>query len=324
MDSNNSIMDLINSYVKRVKNMTNYPLFQNRLFNERQEEPIPKTLPEPTPEMKQYFKLRSENIDEAMKYFDSLSLEQRLQIIQYENKMNAILKTKTEEQEKTMHLEALKKLTPELNNIDAELKKIRDSVKDFETKMNDFIKHKTALQNMGVSPNEISKEVPGSIVYLSITPTQLRRFTNESIFKIPITPEQIGEEIVTTTPESGIIDPYTGKIYRNYKDFAMRNNIYVGTGSAHELTLKQRCDLIPYTRENEKLVSDCVNDPDCIKYLKDQEELIRSRAKLERKERWYLACDSERVEKLLDDYIMQKKIKEVTQAQGTSEPLKQA
>ncbi|MEM3872121.1 MAG: hypothetical protein QXE05_06135, partial [Nitrososphaeria archaeon] len=269
-------------------------------------------------------KLRGENVEEAIKYFDSLPIEKRLEIINYDNKMNAMLREKTAEQEKVMHMEALKKLTPELNTIDVELKKIRDAVKNFESKMNDFITHKTALQNLGVSSNEIAKEVPGSVLYLNITPSQLRRFTNENILKLPLTPEQIEEEIVTKTPESGIIDPHTGKIYRNYKDYATRNNIYVGSGSAHELTLKQRCDLIPYTRENDRLVKDCLSDPDCIKYLKEQEDLVRERAKLERKERWYLSCDSERVEKLLDDYMMAKKIKELTLATGTIEPSKQA
>ncbi|MEM4058421.1 MAG: hypothetical protein QXZ12_06840, partial [Thermoplasmata archaeon] len=91
MDENNSIMDLIDSYVNRLKNIVNYPLFQTNYFNERQEVP----LPEQSPEIKQYFKLRGENVEEAIKYFDSLPIEKRLEIINYDNKMNAMLREKT-------------------------------------------------------------------------------------------------------------------------------------------------------------------------------------------------------------------------------------
>ena len=130
--------------------------------------------------------------------------------------------------------------------------------------------------------------------------------------EIPTVPERISERMPErTVKRTELIDPFTGKKYENYADFARANNIYVGSQSAHEVVLKERCDLIPASPENEKLVKDCLADPNCIKYLQEETEKTRDLAKKHASElhidsRWYLVCNSEWVQEILKNYFSKK------------------
>jgi len=309
--TDDNLKDVIESYINKLKQNTDFPLFQGHFYGmtERQEVPIPP--PTLTAEAEKYFRLYITNPVDAETYYNSLPIEKRLEINNIIGGLEKVKTAATEREEKQMHLNAIRELTPKLKELDNEIKKIRDTVKDFETKMNDFIKHKTELQKLGVTSSEISKEVPGTSLFLNITPAQLRRFTAETGKLIPRTPEQISEDIVISTPENGIIDPLTGKIYRYYTDYANSKGIRFGSGSAHVFVVKEQCDLLPNTEENRKLVKDCITDPNCIKYLEEQEKLVRETAKLSGLPEWFWECSADRVKKILLDYEMEKKLKQI-------------